>query len=541
MFCTKCGAELPDDAVFCTSCGEKTEYEENPGKGKALTIQRKITKKGIKAAIAAVFLFAAVGLILWTTVYNRPKNVVVRGLENTWEAVLQEESGLNEYLGLKKLKKSLDSDTTRQTFGMEASIPFLFDDKLSITGQLDKDGKKRSALIVKGNVPVGGNNILDVLEARLYRDDEKILLSLPGLYQQNFCLNLSELREKLDNPLFRAQLEEEYGIVLSGDLKIDQKNLFDEYWKISGENWKNLYKNMNVTKLEKRNFTIGTKNRACRGYEVVIPKGDIRFVLGDLSELLVKKVSPVITSAVGTEYGEAERKEAEYFMRSFSDKLVDAIGKDLKLQVYIGPKGRLVSVEGSMDLNIRIGTVSFEGKLALTGAKNPLDSIDVQAEGNVLKFGRCSFNLKRKMTDSEGSVEDNLKTDFSVSMARVLSVKGAAELEANLDKNTGEWDMEAKLSLPALNSSASAKGSCENVTKGKSFEVILEDVEIGAYGLNVGAADINAHYGISLLKESFSDGMDDRRQLDILKLTPGEWEAIGDSVEEHLEGRNSFD
>lgn len=28
MYCTKCGAEIPDDALFCTACGEKIDHED---------------------------------------------------------------------------------------------------------------------------------------------------------------------------------------------------------------------------------------------------------------------------------------------------------------------------------------------------------------------------------------------------------------------------------------------------------------------------------------------------------------------------------
>ena len=28
MYCTKCGAEMPDDALFCTACGEKIDHED---------------------------------------------------------------------------------------------------------------------------------------------------------------------------------------------------------------------------------------------------------------------------------------------------------------------------------------------------------------------------------------------------------------------------------------------------------------------------------------------------------------------------------
>ena len=27
MYCTNCGAEMPDDALFCTACGEKIDHE----------------------------------------------------------------------------------------------------------------------------------------------------------------------------------------------------------------------------------------------------------------------------------------------------------------------------------------------------------------------------------------------------------------------------------------------------------------------------------------------------------------------------------
>ena len=47
MFCTKCGAELPDDAVFCSRCGVKIVIPERVSG----TVERTQTAPGREAAV----------------------------------------------------------------------------------------------------------------------------------------------------------------------------------------------------------------------------------------------------------------------------------------------------------------------------------------------------------------------------------------------------------------------------------------------------------------------------------------------------------
>ena len=104
MYCTNCGAEMPDDALFCTACGEKIDHEGEAavgpeesgynGKTKKWARKRKETsgapkspKKGIKIALIAAAGIAVCGLAAGAVLLNQPKAVIARGVNNTWKAM----------------------------------------------------------------------------------------------------------------------------------------------------------------------------------------------------------------------------------------------------------------------------------------------------------------------------------------------------------------------------------------------------------------------------------------------------------------------
>ena len=43
MFCSKCGTQLPDDALFCIKCGQKTLTVSNDGQGSDVSVQQNVS------------------------------------------------------------------------------------------------------------------------------------------------------------------------------------------------------------------------------------------------------------------------------------------------------------------------------------------------------------------------------------------------------------------------------------------------------------------------------------------------------------------
>ena len=86
MFCRKCGAEIPDDSVFCIKCGAPVEAPATPSSDDAPSAptahasetppslaRKKLPRKGILVAIAVVVLIIC-GMLFFS---SRGKNVSI--------------------------------------------------------------------------------------------------------------------------------------------------------------------------------------------------------------------------------------------------------------------------------------------------------------------------------------------------------------------------------------------------------------------------------------------------------------------------------
>lgn len=552
MYCTKCGAEMPDDALFCTACGEKIDHEdeaanetaesgnkEKMGKWawgrKNASDSRKAPKKGIKIALIAAAGIAVCGLAAGVVLLNQPKAVIARGVKNTWKAICTEESGVPEYLGLRQISRMVDTGKSRRKAELAVSVGpqdmgiGLAD--VGLRGWLEKDDKGR--LLGRLNGTMGE---MEIAGLDFYHDEEKTVAGSPELYSKYFYVDHQELMEKLEDSKIRKMLKDEYGIEWDGELEDERLDLIAEYWDVSREDWIALMKNMSVEKIDKRTFTVGGKDKACQGYELTIDRDDIRQVLEDMDDVMLNN-SMLVNAAAEAAWTSPEDMRSQ--LKETSKRLLGALKNDLVLQVYVGPKGRIVCVEGDYTLAGSVITMSLGGSLELTGKKNPLDTVYLEAEGKVASLAAGKLTFSRELNDSGNVIKDNVNLGLSATGAGMFNVSAKAEANASLNKEKGRWNAEASLTLPGVQGSASANGTVGDLAKGKQFVVTLDDASVGAYGLSMPFVGITASYGVEPLKEEIVDPTEDVKLVNVLKLTRDDLNEIGSEIGDNA-GRGGF-
>lgn len=543
MYCTNCGAEMPDDALFCTACGEKIDHEGEAavgpeesgynGKTKKWARKRKETsgapkspKKGIKIALIAAAGIAVCGLAAGAVLLNQPKAVIARGVKNTWKAMCTEESGVAEYLGLRQISRMVDTGKSRRKAELSVSVGpqdmgiGLAD--VGLSGWLEKDDKGKMLGRLSGTM-----GELEIAGLDFYHDNEKTVAGSPELYSKYFYVDHQELKEKLEDSKVRKMLKDEFGIEWDGELEDERLDLIAEYWDVSRENWIALMNNMGVEKIDKRTFTVGGKDKACQGYELTIDRDDIRQVLEDMDDVMLNN-SMLVNAAAEASWTSPEDMKRQ--LKEISKRLLGALKNDLVLQVYVGPKGRIVCVEGDYTLNGDVITMSLGGSLELTGKKNPLDTVYLEAEGKVASMAAAKLTFSRELNDSGNMIKDKVNLGLSATGAGMFNVSAKAEANASLNKEKGRWNAEASLTLPGVQGSASANGTVGDLAKGKQFVVTLDDASVGAYGLSMPFVGITASYGVEPLKEEIADPTEDVKLVNVLKLTRDDLNEIGSEI-----------
>lgn len=533
MFCTKCGEVLADDAVFCTACGEPVEAENSgeaaQGGGSLPSGSKKSLSKKTTVILGTVAAVAACGAIVGAVLWNRPEVVILRGLKNTAEAACTQESGVAEYLGVNKIKKMLVSGDSRQTVTFEGAIGSsdmgLTSAGVGIDWQLDKsrDGK------ISGRASGTVAN-MDVMNLEFYNDQEITVVGIPDLYRKYFYLNHDELAEKLESSKFRSMLKDNFNIDISGDLSKEELEAVMGYWETSRAEWKALAKNTKIVKLDKKKFSIGGKSKACKGYELTIPNDDMEGVMESYFNYLSDNDYILNSLSAMTSSSSADVKQGLKTMRK---ELAKAMRDDLVIRLYIGPKGRIVYAEGEYSLRIDSETVNMEGSIQMTGVKNPLDSLKLEAEGRT-GFGSLRFSAERDLKDEKDRLKDSLELEGSIADRYGNRASCRTTAEGELEKGSGEWNIELGLVVPGFQSSFLAEGSVEDLKKGSQFNILLDDVTIKAYDTTAPVLEIEGSYGVEPLKEAVVNPAGDAKTLNVLKLSEDDWYDIGREIEDNM-------
>ena len=105
-------------------------------------------------------------------------------------------------------------------------------------------------------------------------------------------------------------------------------------------------------------------------------------------------------------------------------------------------------------------------------------------------------------------------------------------MNGQVDKRNGQWEI--SLRSPILNTTFSADGTFENVKKGKSFSVSLENINLGSYSSEYGILDLEMTYEVAPLKASISNDLPQKTIYDILEMSEDDWTEIENEIPEPL-------
>lgn len=383
MKCSKCNAELPEQAKVCPEC--QTPVGKKNGK-----------VIGIAVAAAAVVCVAAAAFVKFGM--EDPKETVIHAFENIYQEdqvspveelfgleALAEAAAAGDYEGGLTLKLDGSSDEMVNTY---AGSGLSFEGKNSVT--------EKKTLFDLGLI-YGG---MDAANLYIYGDDTRLMAAAPQLSGKVFTLDVSEgLADRIKaSPVFGPYLEQngvdidglasyytELAEKENGDL-FDLKALYERY-KEGSKAQENFKAALTVEKGEKGTFLVDGKETSCRGYQVAVSKVAMIDFLRTSSDFFLQdetlkgdylkqlEAMTRMTELMGS-YGTGQELSAQEQLDQTYEEVETAVDQmiteletalnDIQLKVYVTNDGRLASVEGTTVLN---------------GAAYGAES-DVQVDGN---------------------------------------------------------------------------------------------------------------------------------------------------------------
>lgn len=382
MFCQKCGAELPEGAVFCSRCGaeqvrmnqtkllDADEREEN---GRSVGIdkiyfdisledrgkefKRDKTTVFVKAGLVMVFAAAVVVLISSVLGQRNAKKVVESAVHKTIQ-VLQEEAeeGIAEgkefgYFLEVAGKYHADSFSDAETAELLSELE---DFRILFSGKVT-DGNQG----ICGSMEVGMGDMKNI-RFHYEMGEEGFYLFLPNLYQRTFLIP-------------QEFLEDTMGTDLEGDDNREAgKEALLSFGKTLSNLYQELYEKAACKKIGKESLTeYGNRKTIC--YEVTVSAEEYQVYLENLPERL--KEDTILIDWL-TEI--SSKWEVEKFFTLLEEEIERyQIPKNVDYiilgNVYVDKKGQMVRLEIPFRTEEKL-VISFLGEERLS------DYISVQMQ-----------------------------------------------------------------------------------------------------------------------------------------------------------------
>ena len=491
MKCPYCNQEIEDNSVFCSECGKNLN---DTGKGKK--------KLWIIPAVAAAAAAAGAGVfLLWPSdpkdaVVDAFKSITAEGQTNPWEdifgvAALKERmvSGANEL----ELEIAYEDSSFSEFEILESG---------SVKMVVDTDRPENEYGFVLG-IDYAGMNLANM---ELYVDQKEMIAAIPEIFDYAFSVNYSDnIQQKLeDSPFIGRELinmglngedvekirDEVFAIVERDNKLFNLKELWNRY-KSECEAFDQLKAETVVEKADKKEFEINGKNVKCRGYHVDIPVRSLvefleetkDYILDDeiLKEDVVTcieliKEADVYGYAIPSTSKETQKelwKEADKVIDDFI-KVMDDSMEDISMNVYVARDGKMAGFELETEIKVDSERIEVNGKANFAGGYNMLANVDAELELSG-EGDSVTIELEKAGTYQEKELfEESVALNMNVADEHIgKTYEFAYQMEDDVYELSAEVSDDGNVAAKM-----SSEGSINNVVKGTSFEVEIDEMSI---------------------------------------------------------------
>lgn len=440
MFCSKCGATLPDGAKFCNICGATMDNQTTKGKSKGKGI-------AIGAAVLAVVLVAAFVVTNLLSGGFGPKGNVVRAASKSITAYAK----MMDNFGVSTLQNLAKKQAYTQTIEFEVeknpADSVLNGLGMSIVSAMDLPGQRAS---MSGQVKWGS---VDLFSLYLDMDKGKVSVFSPEVLKDTA---LAINTETLGKDLSKADWIEDYTYEDMSAYEDLSFNIFELASLMTKEGvidpsvFTDLLKEIEVEKDGTDKVKVNGEKIKCTVYDVEIPADALADFAAAIVEAMydsesTEAIFKILSTIPGYDYDiEDDMKE------SISDavaEITDAIELlgDLEFEVAVS-RGYIVMIStkievyySSADISLQLGGgKNYVDDLSLTISPEYGDALTIKSSGNhtmkggeftdktVISYDGESITFKTKY-DSKAK-KDNFS--FVMDATEVSNMK--FEIEGNL-------------------------------------------------------------------------------------------------------------
>lgn len=344
------------------------------------------------AALVCVVLgvaAAAAGTII-ARAYNSPERRLIKGVVN-----LAKEAAQRQQLW--------EAENSSEALQMEASFNMSGDELPFTIGVDERMLRDDSAHKMQSDVVLSVMNN-DILECMVYAEDDRIMISIPDIWRQNFEFHPDRIDRQYNNSL----LAEKFGQLEGGDISLNlfpdevESSSFAEIFEdwtekyadnLRGENSGGFASKVSIEKLEEpvsvSDERSGGKSYKCSRYRIVIPKEWI-----DITEI--------------------DGKENIYMA---GNDMTMEIESDMVLLIDMekGSKIVRISMEEPVRVNFEtegyIGVASVKGSISFFGEERSIDDIVVKSETKLI-MGLLEEELEKFGISDSSSLEEEMNLTF---------------------------------------------------------------------------------------------------------------------------------